>query len=138
MPKFSEGQIVQATINNHTAGLTKGSTYEVLATSLGSTIRITNDRGVKRWVQDAAFETYVTKKAPANAPTLAGKRWIISMIENGVLKPASEPRQYASEKQAHAVAKEMAEKHRGTVFVVFEATGFTFVPTSSETVVHAL
>src|SRR5206468_2896752 len=121
-------------ISNHTAGITKGNTYEVLATST-TTVRVTNDRDVKRWIGETVFEP-VAPVQTTPAPT--GKRWIISLIENGVLKPAKEPKQYATEKQAHAVAKSMAEAHRGNVFVVFEATGFTFVPTSSETTVHAL
>lgn len=61
-------------------------------------------------------------------PAVAGKQWVIILVENGVLKPATNPRQYTSEKQAHAVAREMAEKNPGNAFVIFEATGFTFIP----------
>lgn len=56
------------------------------------------------------------------------KTWIISLLESGKLKPAVNPATYRSEKQAHAVAKSMAEKHRGSTFVVFEATGVVTLP----------
>jgi hypothetical protein len=134
MPQFTKGQKVQAILSTRLKGITAGNTYTIdVVWADYSKVGVTNDHGVRKVCEAGIF-----KAIPETNPTLAGKRWMISLIEQGVLKPAREPRQYASEKQAHAVAKEMAEKHRGSVFVVFEATGFTFVPTSTETVVHAL
>lgn len=135
MPNFITGQTVRANTTSRSDGITKDKDYTILVAG-PTLVRIENDRGVKRWLNPSQFDApYVAPKAE---PVPAGKRWIIALIEGGILKPAKEPRQYSSEKQAHAVAKEMAERHRGNVFVVFEATGFTFVPASTETVVHAL
>lgn len=66
------------------------------------------------------------------------KTWIISLLEGGKLLPSHTPVEYSSEKQAHAVAKSMAEKHRGKTFVVFEATGFVHLPLVQSTEVIRL
>jgi hypothetical protein len=68
----------------------------------------------------------------------ARKTWIISLLESGKLLPSPTPVEYSSEKQAHAVAKSMAEKHRGKTFVVFEATGFVHLPVTFSTEVVRL
>jgi hypothetical protein len=72
---------------------------------------------------------YVSAPPVTVAPGPTSKTWIIIVRDaQGVLQPARHPRPYISEKQAHAVAKTMAERHRGSTFMVFEATGFVHVP----------
>lgn len=75
---------------------------------------------------------------PSTTKESATKTWIISLLAGGKLNPALNPKTYTSEAQAHRVAKEMAEKHRGSTFVVFEATGFVHLPVAPSTEVIKL
>ena len=58
-----------------------------------------------------------------DTPRKSGKTWIIVVVKDGKLAPASTPAEYATAEQARKVAHEMAEKHPGNEFYVFEAIG---------------
>lgn len=54
-------------------------------------------------------------------PADAKKTWIVCVInENNVPLPAKKPRTYDTRAQAIAVASEMAKRHDGQLFAVFE------------------
>lgn len=62
------------------------------------------------------------------------KFFIITVLDaKGAPKPATAPKTYKTAEQARAVAREMAEKHRGEVFVVLEAVGASALPVTPET-----
>lgn len=57
-----------------------------------------------------------------DTPMNTGKRYIISVEENGKLAPNASPREYKSLEQAKKVALEMAEKHGKRFFVLVATT----------------
>jgi hypothetical protein len=136
MTTFTIGQTVKSNKSNFSFGLTEGRHYKVIDTSKLS-LRIENDRGTVRWLPFDYFEPTVAEKN-TKPPVDASKHWIIAVIVDGQPQPAPHPRTYDTQKQAHAVAKSMAEKIPGQTFVVYEATGFTHVPTKVSTEVYAL
>ena len=70
----------------------------------------------------------VTLPVPAVQPE-ASKQWIISLLNaDGTLAPAEKPKPYTSRAQADRVAKDMATKHAGQTFVVFEAVSVASIP----------
>ena len=68
-----------------------------------------------------AITNYIFEKV--GAARKSGKTWIIVVVQDGKLAPAKEPVEYCSAEQARKVAHEMAEKHPGNEFYVFEAVG---------------
>jgi len=136
MPKFTTGTTVKSNRTIYGPGISEGRTYKVIdVADTADSVRITNDRGTTRWV-NAAYFTPVAP--PALKPVEAKKHWLIAVLVDGEPKPAPSPRTYDTEKQAHAVARSMAEKIPGQTFVVYEATGFTHVPAKPITEVYAL
>lgn len=70
----------------------------------------------------------VTLPVPPVQPE-ASKQWIISLLNaDGSLAPAEKPKPYTSRAQADRVAKDMATKHAGQTFVVFEAVSVASIP----------
>lgn len=59
--------------------------------------------------------------------------YIIALKKNGKYLPATMPRTYPTESQAHAVALSMSEKHGGE-FVVFKTTASFEVPPAPKAV----
>jgi len=74
----------------------------------------------------------LVETAPAQVPTAgasaARKTWIIIVLRNGKLAPATAPVEYVSESQAKRVAMSMAEKNPGETFMVFQSTAAAYVP----------
>jgi hypothetical protein len=52
------------------------------------------------------------------------KMWIVAVLDSaGNPRPNNKARTYTSAEQARRVSREMAERHKGEIFVVFEAVG---------------
>lgn len=117
-PCFTKGIEVEATVSHESLRFRDPTT---------SRVRV---RPIRHWIEVRETVALVEERGvKANPQARTSKTWIISVIDaDGTLAPAKVPTQYTSEKQAHAVAKSMAERHRGNTFVVFEATGLCHVP----------
>lgn len=109
MSKFNKGDKVVC-VDAGMYPLTEGHVYEVLSDN-GAYVSVTDDRGRNAVCYRRRFE-----KAPD-----AGIFILILRNPDGTFAPAVKPRTYATQKQADAVALEMANKHGGD-FVVFRAT----------------
>jgi hypothetical protein len=134
---YNKGDRVRIMIDHPRLRVRKGEVYECLDRSLKGHIEIRHGlTGERIQIRTRAVElvTEVTPQpvaAPSYvnvAPGTARKAWLIAVLDGDQPLPASRPKLYESEKQAHAVAKSMAERHRGQTFVVFEATGFVHLP----------
>jgi hypothetical protein len=57
------------------------------------------------------------------------KMWIVAILDSeGKPRPNNKARVYTSSLQARRVSREMAERHKGEIFVVFEAVGVATHP----------
>lgn len=95
--------------------------YRLAKTGVGEITAVYSDAAQVKWANGWNCRDPFDAIKPAPRATSA-KTWIISLIRDGQLLPAEEPRHYSSAEQARAVARKMAEKHVGDVFMVLEAT----------------
>jgi hypothetical protein len=116
MNKFKVGDNIRCVNKGDYGYLTEGGVYTVKEVG-PRFVRVFNDRGVLQTHYSSRFEL-VEKEGT----------YILILEESGVLKPASEPKVYTSERRAKFVAEEMAVKHPGSKVIVFKAFGEVSVP----------